>query len=87
MRNKLDDIFIGKVINIYQCGAALEDAVYEAFSRLQNRPDFESNKFFNSSDIIYIQKELAHAFGFDWTEFDELVFYNNNLKSLLNNTN
>ena len=88
-RNELNDIFVAEVIGVRRENENIseENAIYEAFNNIKKFPEFLDNKFFNSYDVEYIKKEVAHVFRIDWTEFDEMVFYNNNLNAVLNGAN
>ena len=84
-RNELADIFISKAINLVREGDAitLEEAIYDAHLSISQLPNYDENRVFTDNDVEYIQKELASAWRFNWEEFDDMVFYNNNLKAVL----
>ena len=85
-RNELNDIFVAKVLEFYRTLeiTTFSDSIYEARLWLFSQPNYESNKVFSREDVDYIKKELAHAIKIDWQEFDELVFYNDNMMSVMN---
>lgn len=79
-------IFVAAVADIFNrnYGTISEEAaIYAACDQLKGNPDLAGHKF-TREDVTYVAMKLSRIFGFEgYDDFDEMVFYNDNLNAVL----